>query len=189
MTAIVGILNKVGVAIAADSAVTVTSPSGRKIYNQAKKIFTLSKVHPIGIMIYNAASLMSTPWEIIIKLYREQLKENSFEKTEDYVYDFIAFLKANDYFCNNEMQKMYFQSFLASIINDIFNKYLSNIERNIETWTEEDKINFQKVLLNEVAQIIINLNQNINNSICPDFKNFSIEDFKTSSLFEVINHY
>ena len=39
MTAVIGILNKNAVAIAADSAVTVTGSNGRKIYNTANKIF------------------------------------------------------------------------------------------------------------------------------------------------------
>ena len=50
MTAVVGILNKQAVAIAADSAVTVNSPNGHRIFNQANKIFTLSKRHPVSVM-------------------------------------------------------------------------------------------------------------------------------------------
>ena len=43
MTAIVGILNKRGVAIAADSAVTVGNGDNVKIYNTSQKIFKLSE--------------------------------------------------------------------------------------------------------------------------------------------------
>uniref|UniRef100_UPI0040476E04 hypothetical protein n=1 Tax=Roseivirga sp. TaxID=1964215 RepID=UPI0040476E04 len=73
MTAVVGILNKNAVAIAADSAVTIGGGNGRKILNKANKVFTLSKTHPVGVMIYSSASFMQTPWEIIIKIYRKQL--------------------------------------------------------------------------------------------------------------------
>ena len=73
MTAVVGILNKQAVALAADSAVTIGGTNGRKIFNKANKVFTLSKRHPVGIMIYNSASFMLTPWETIIKVYRKQL--------------------------------------------------------------------------------------------------------------------
>ena len=78
MTAVVGILNKQAVAIAADSAVTISGSNGRKIFNQANKVFTLSKFHPVGIMIYNSASFMGTPWETIIKIYRKNLALNRF---------------------------------------------------------------------------------------------------------------
>ncbi|MCF8360479.1 MAG: hypothetical protein K9H26_17130 [Prolixibacteraceae bacterium] len=40
MTAVVGILNKQGIAIAADRAVTVSGTNNRKVYNSANKILT-----------------------------------------------------------------------------------------------------------------------------------------------------
>ena len=47
MTAIVGILNKHGIAVAADSAETIGN--GIKIYNKANKVFNLSKYHKYNI--------------------------------------------------------------------------------------------------------------------------------------------
>ena len=40
MTAIVGLLNKRSIALAADSAVTINSPSGHKVLNSANKVFS-----------------------------------------------------------------------------------------------------------------------------------------------------
>ena len=37
------------------------------------KLFTLSKYHPVGVMIYNNASLLGVPLETIIKLFRRDL--------------------------------------------------------------------------------------------------------------------
>ena len=53
MTAEVAVLNREAVAIAADSAVTLTSPErdGQKIYNTANKIFILSETEPLAVMI------------------------------------------------------------------------------------------------------------------------------------------
>lgn len=48
MTAIVAVLNKHAVAIAADSAVTMGDT--HKVVNSANKIFTLSKYHPVAVM-------------------------------------------------------------------------------------------------------------------------------------------
>ena len=61
MTAVVGILNKQAIAVAADSAVTISGSNGRKIFNHANKIFRLSYGQPVGIMIYNSADFMQTP--------------------------------------------------------------------------------------------------------------------------------
>lgn len=93
MTAVVGILNKSAIALAADSAVTVTFGSDRKILNRANKIFTLSKYEPVGVMIYNSASLMATPWEIILKVFRDELGTKAFPHLSDYLDAFLAFLK------------------------------------------------------------------------------------------------
>ncbi len=59
MTAEVAVLNREAVAIAADSAVTLTSPERdeQKIYNTANKIFVLSEIEPLAVMIYGPTSL------------------------------------------------------------------------------------------------------------------------------------
>ena len=84
------ILNSSGVALAADSAVTI---GGTKIYNTAIKLLALSKTEPVGIMIYGNAGLMGVPWEILIKVYRTQLKDKKMDKLEDYGEDFLDFLR------------------------------------------------------------------------------------------------
>jgi ATP-dependent protease HslVU (ClpYQ) peptidase subunit len=50
MTAELSILNKSGVVIAADSAVTIGR--NNKVFNSATKLFKLSETQPIGLMIY-----------------------------------------------------------------------------------------------------------------------------------------
>ena len=100
MTAIVGVLNKHAVAIAADSAVTLGG--GRKVLNSANKIFALSKHHPVAIAIYGNADLVGTPWEIIIKEFRKKLGEESCPTLREYSNKFFNFLSDNHYFCSEE---------------------------------------------------------------------------------------
>lgn len=128
MTAVVGILNKRAVAIAADSAVTY-SQAGRtsKIFNRANKIFTLSKFHPVGIMIYNGADFMSTPWEIIIKVYRSQLHDTKYGTLKEYQESFIAFLKQQSFFSNPEAQKRSLTTFLITINSTLENEALNQL--------------------------------------------------------------
>ena len=49
MTAEVAVLNRIGVALAADSAVTVGSASN-KIYTSADKLFQLTSSAPVGVL-------------------------------------------------------------------------------------------------------------------------------------------
>jgi hypothetical protein len=97
MTAEIGILNPMGVALAADSAVTISAASeagGRtKIYNSANKLFSLSKFHPVGIMVYGNAALMGFPWETIIKVFRAKLGDKQFDHLNDYCEQFFEGVK------------------------------------------------------------------------------------------------
>ena len=89
MSAEVVLMNKNGIAIATDSAVTIGDKT--KIYNTADKMFMLSKYAPVGILIYNNSSLMGIQLELIIKQYREKIGDKKFSKLEEYVEDFIKF--------------------------------------------------------------------------------------------------
>lgn len=74
MTAEVAVLNKLAVALAADSAVTIGSGNQAKIYNTVNKIFELSDRQPIGVMVYGGLNFMGLPLEVIIKEYRRSLQ-------------------------------------------------------------------------------------------------------------------
>jgi hypothetical protein len=90
MTAEVVILNKNGIALAADSAVSIGT---KKVYNSANKLFALSRVQPVGIMIYGSAEYMAVPWEALIKSFRKKiLKDKTFKNLKDYASAFIEFL-------------------------------------------------------------------------------------------------
>lgn len=114
MTAIIGVLNAQGVAIATDSAVTVSSGNISKVYNNSNKLFTLSKYHPIGIAIYDSAVFMGIPWEALIKVYRKKLGERKFDTVEKYKLDFLAFLKKNLDFISLEYQNDDFFAFCST---------------------------------------------------------------------------
>lgn len=109
MTAEVGVMNRLGIALAADSAVTI-GPSAGKIYTSANKLFQLSKKEPIGIMVYANSDLLGVPWETIIKQYRNQLKDKPFPRLSDYAKDFIRFLKTEKRLFPAEDQKKLWDS-------------------------------------------------------------------------------
>ena len=94
MTAEVAILNREAVAIAADSAVTLTGPEGRKIYNTANKLFALSATEPVAVMVYGAGSFGSIPWETVIKEYRRENGMTLYATVEEYASHFIAYLSS-----------------------------------------------------------------------------------------------
>jgi hypothetical protein len=82
VTAEIVIMNKEAIAMAADSAVTLSGKTDQKIFTSANKIFALSKYHSVGIMIYGSALFMGVPWETIIKIYRNKLRKKKFDTLE-----------------------------------------------------------------------------------------------------------
>jgi succinate dehydrogenase/fumarate reductase cytochrome b subunit len=128
MTAEVIIMNKQAVALAADSAVTI---QGSKVLNSANKLFMLAPTYPVGILIFNSAELMGISWEIIIHLYRSYLigQGKRFDKLEEYMPDFIDFLKQNkdilfsksqqDVFVNQYLEVLFQNDLQANIIREI----------------------------------------------------------------------
>jgi hypothetical protein len=70
MTAEIAIMNRDAVTLATDSAVTLTVRGTEKIYNSADKLFELSDVDPMGIMIYNNLEYMGISLEVAIKQFR-----------------------------------------------------------------------------------------------------------------------
>ena len=99
MTAEIAVLNKFGISIAADSAVTVeTFHDGevkQKVYNSTNKIFALSKHAPIGLMFYNTVTLGGVPWETIVKSYRKELDKKVFPILDGYCEHFFKYLMDN----------------------------------------------------------------------------------------------
>jgi hypothetical protein len=91
MTAEIAIMNKSAVALAADSKVTIGT-SGGKTFDTVNKVFTLSKVHPVGLMVFGNAEFMRYPWETIVKIYRSQKGRSSHSTIVGWRDDFIKFV-------------------------------------------------------------------------------------------------
>jgi len=94
MTAEVAVLNRIGVALAADSAVTVGSASN-KIYTSADKLFQLTSSAPVGVLVYGNAMLSGVPWETVINAYRRNLKGTNYGTIDDYAASLFSFLTNN----------------------------------------------------------------------------------------------
>ena len=173
MTAVIGILNKHGITMAADSAVTVTGGNQKKIYNTANKLFTLSKHHPVGIMIYSSSTFMSTPWEIIIKLYRKELKDKSFDTVKEYKNDFIQFLKNKDFFTSADSQLLNLKQFLYWQLDNLKNRTIKNLSD--EKSEEELSVEFKENILEDLKNNIDTYDGATN--ILSDFNDYTLENF------------
>ena len=95
MTSEVVVMNRMAVALAADSAVTVEVGDTSKVRDSALKLFTLSKYRPVGVMVYNNSSILGVPLETIIKLFRSELGTKAFDTLPEYGEALISYLDGN----------------------------------------------------------------------------------------------
>ena len=94
MSAGICIMNRNAIAMAADSAVTVGDHVA--IHNSANKLFSLSKVAPVGAIIYANGTLMEVPVELVVKEYKKTLGTKTFDTLQEYLDDFISYLERNN---------------------------------------------------------------------------------------------
>lgn len=131
MTAEVAILNREAVALAADSAVTISGEDGQKIF-ATNKIFQLSKSQPVGVMIYGASELNDVSWETIIKTYREALGSQAFPTLAEYVADFLGYLdKERPRFFPETLQAMYFENSVHSFLHVVREEIDDRVNQHI----------------------------------------------------------
>ncbi len=154
MTAEIAIINKMAVALAADSAGSV----GRKIHKSVNKLFMLSKYEPVGVMIYENLDFMGVPWETIIKLYREKLGRNKFGSLMEYIDDLFGFIEM-EFGSNEEDQKEYFRK----VVHYKFNE----IKRNLNN--PDFTFNIFKEFIDKYGQEILDSDEEKRNELFSQF--------------------
>lgn len=132
MTAEACVMNKLGVALAADSAVTLAQPGSPKIYQSADKLFVLSTAGPVAVMVYGAASLLGIPWETIVKRYRKLHGTESHRTVEEHAASFVRFLGSDRVLFPPARQEYDVRGILRSIYSQIRQKMESELNAKIK---------------------------------------------------------
>jgi len=133
MTSEVVLMNRQAVAMAADSAVTISGDRYLKTYQSVDKLFPLVDGQPVAVMIYNNAEIMSTPWETVISLYREQARGRPLETVSAYAQDFMEFLSGNPDLFPPEHQDTEFFKVVAvvySVIAEEFDRQVHQFQQS-----------------------------------------------------------
>ncbi|EBJ7453166.1 hypothetical protein ACFXUV_001460 [Salmonella enterica] len=176
MTAEIAVYNKSAVALAADSAVTISGGGNQKIYNGAEKLFALTKHHPVGVMVYGSGDLCSAPWELVIKAYRKQLGGDYFSKLEDYTDDFFRFLEKSEEIVTPGMRESNLYQYLSDGVFDLLlNTFVDN--KPPHYWDPLD----HKLFINEFMEFCQDLLERLSDTDFLD--NFSADDLDEAREF------
>lgn len=139
MTAELTVLNQQAVALAADSAVTISTGRQQKVFNSVNKLFRLSLNKPVGVMVYGSASLFSVPWETIIKLYREENKDKSYSTLIEYPHCFLDFLTNNGYeFFPTNVQARYVEEISGGLSREARDFVLKEVKKSFDKKAPND---------------------------------------------------
>lgn len=121
MTSEVVVMNRLGIALASDSASTVHMGERTKFYH-ADKLFMLSNHQPVGIMVFNNSTLLGVPWETIIKLFRAKLGDERLDYLSEYAKELIEFLNGNTELFPEEVQHKHYLMMLDTFFRSLVAK-------------------------------------------------------------------
>jgi hypothetical protein len=154
MTAEIALLNRRGLAFAADSAMTISNGSSEKIYNSAEKIFELSRTVPMGLMLYNNMEFVGVPIDVLARKFRMECDER-FVSCESVCKKFLAFLSCFKRTVGDEQG--YLRSVLSEELQEIAREQRSIFQRDFSRAVHNDPQNlgnFESIMENGLKEII-----------------------------------
>ena len=96
MTTEIAVSNRLGIALATDSAVTIGGGLNEKVFDTADKLFELSPVYAVALMINGNMDCLGVPWEILVKDFREAEGSVPRSTIKDWTDDFLSFVVSYD---------------------------------------------------------------------------------------------
>jgi hypothetical protein len=127
VTAEVALLNKLGIALAADSAVTISEGSdSRKVFNTADKLFELSRSQPIACMVFSNLQFVQGPLQVLIKEFRAQCA--TYASVADASAALLDYLHAFAVKASNEIK----QASIAQNARAIYDILVGRVNQHIE---------------------------------------------------------
>jgi hypothetical protein len=120
MTTEIAVLNRLGVALATDSAVTITGAGKQKVFDTGDKLFELcvSSNDAVGVMINGNMDLLGVPWEVIIKSFRAIQHSDGVKPMKGWMqslFDFIATHKT----MNDNQEEQYVSLIMQQEISEV----------------------------------------------------------------------
>ena len=205
MTSEVVVMNRAGVALAADSAVTVEMGDSQKTRHSALKLFTLSKYRPVGVMVYNNASLLGVPMETIIKLFRRRLGKKAYGTLREYGDALVQYLDGNDALFPNVLQDRYFlhavETEYLRIREEVSREFVERgvygdgdgqaeaakdvIARRLEFWRSQQDADYFEV---GARDVVGRISGGVNDVVNRVFLGWPVGDEGVTMLREIANH-
>lgn len=146
-------MNAQAIALAADSVVTFGGAQTPKTFATANKIFTLSKYHPVGAMIYGSAGLIGTPWETVIKRYRSVLGDTAFPTLEQYASALIDFLRTDKLLFHPDLEESAMEAHLRATLSQVSEEAFKELDAEIKSYDTINKDTIKEIISGYVNRL------------------------------------
>ena len=183
MTAVVGILNKKGVALAADSAVTRTRGMNNKVTKNGNKMVRLSNVLPISVMFTGNGDFMHTQWDIIARHYRQHRGDIKHETVEACMHDFFRYIADHGLFRDPESVLKHTKNQLVYLFNNIDNRLDHKYTKRDNYGKLSSPRSYQKAFVSLLNRLCKDW---LTEGVCPQFQDYTQQNFKdyTKNIFD-----
>lgn len=181
MTSVVGILNKKGVAIAADSAVTRNRKKVGKIEKVTKngnKMIRLSDIVHICVMVTGNADFLCNPWDIVIRRYRQERGKIEHTTVEAAVKDFFDYIAQRPVFWDFGACKANLKSEMYGLFNNACPPSYEDAAERFDNGKLRRPAAFTKAFLRSLKEIE---KQKKKAGSCPQFSDYSFERFHSAA--------
>lgn len=181
MTTVVGILNKKGVAIAADSAVTRNRRKrDSKCTKNGNKMIRLCEAVPISVMLTGNNEFLDVPWEIIIRQYRTRRGKEKHPTVKAAAEDFMRFVADNATFWTESGPV---RSNIVRIVGNIFRKAVDEMMTDQNERKADGCLRRPAAFVKAFTKNCKELQRNAKEyGCCPQFEDYTLDEFcKTAS--------
>ena len=168
MTSQIICMNKLGLAAASDSSVTISRGNNRRTYASAEKIFSLGPDHKVIVLHSGTTEFLDHPFEVLLTEWKKTLNR-PLQKLDDYVDNFINWISHRQDLFSEDLQNEFLKN-LAREYLLVIRTYIMNAleEKEIPSseWNSEEAFRVaNEVLENDIAWLddrpdLIGLNAN-----------------------------
>lgn len=175
MTAVVGILNRRGVAIAADSAVTRNRINEEKVTKNGNKMLRMSDAVPISVMITGNVCFLGNPWDVVIRCYRRERGHISHPTVEDCLHDLFDYISSNEQLWSSKA----IEQLIADVLEDVFVGIENKVGINVDKRLKSRSYTLSKTYIHTFLKLLKKqCRVELSKGVCPQFDGYTIESFR-----------
>ena len=149
MTSQIVLMNKLGLAVASDSSLTMTRGDNRRTYASAEKIFPLGPDHKVAILHSGVVEFMDHPFEVLLTEWVKSL-QRPYGTLDEYADSFCSWLAHRQDLFSEESQASFLENLVTEYLLDIRSTILEKLkEENIskDDWDTDEVLEKVNVIL------------------------------------------